>query len=112
MVVENARLRTLIGQSRVLVPVTDYDDGERFVPITPGGPVQLYHLATRHHALIRVGGLLMETYHPGTGIRRALGEAHAERFLSLFPHVRGLDDFGQLGLPRTSREVLESLGSR
>ncbi|ETX13597.1 hypothetical protein OCH239_09505 [Roseivivax halodurans JCM 10272] len=112
MMVENARLKTLIGLSRVLVPVSDYRDGERFVPVTPAGTVRLYHLATRRHALIRVGGMLMETYHPGTGIRRQLGEAHAETFLTLFPHLRGLDGFGELSLPRTSREVLENLGSR
>lgn len=111
MVVENARLKTLIGQARVLVPVADYGDGERFVPIAPPGAVQLYHLATRRHALIRIGGMLMETFHPGTGARRALGETHAGRFLALFPHLRGLDGFGELGLPRSSREVLESLGS-
>ncbi len=112
MVVENARLERLIGEKRVLVPVSEFADGEGILRIAPGGAVQLYHLALRRHAVIEVGGVEMETYHPGTGIRRQLGEAHAERFLRLFPNVPGLDAFGELGLPRTSRTVLDTLDTR
>lgn len=112
MVVESSRLRTLIGKSQVLVPVSEYADGDRLVPVRPGGPVQLYNLALRRHGTIRVAGMEMETYHPGTAIRRQLGETLAPVFLRLFPNLRDFDDFGELGLPRTTREVLEGLESR
>ncbi|WP_085790192.1 Hint domain-containing protein [Roseivivax jejudonensis] len=111
MVVESQRLRTLIGQSRVLVSVADFADGDRFLEIHPAGAVELYHIALRRHATIRVGGIEMETYHPGTGIRRQLGD-YAERFARLFPHVDGFEDFGDLSLPRSSRSVLDSIEMR
>ncbi|WP_149754316.1 Hint domain-containing protein [Roseivivax sediminis] len=112
MVVDVPRLKSLIGHSRVLVPVAEFADGDRFLDIAPAGAVQLYHLALRRHATIRVGGIEVETYHPGTSIRRQLGDAHAERFLKLFPNVGGIEDFGELALPRSTRDVLDNLGSR
>ncbi|ETX30092.1 Hint domain-containing protein [Roseivivax isoporae] len=112
MVVENGRLRTLIGQSRVLVPVSHYADGDRLLPITPAGSVQLYHLMLRRHGTIRVSGIEVETYHPGTAIKRQLGDALADRFLAMFPNVERFDDFGDLSLPRTTREVLDGLSLR
>ncbi|SEK38743.1 Hint domain-containing protein [Roseivivax marinus] len=112
MVEDCARLKTLIGQSRVLVPVTDQRDGDRILEIRPAGSVDLYHLALRHHGTIRVGGLELESYHPGTTIKRRLDEETMPLFRKLFPHLEGFDGFGELNLPRTTREVLDSLGSR
>ncbi len=109
LVVRHEKLRRLLGQEAVLAPVHDYEDGDRFLPVTPGGTVQLYHLMVQRHTLIEVGGIEMETYHPGKTAGQALGQNMRALFLSMFPNVTSLDDFGQVSLTRTQREVIDSL---
>ena len=109
MVVRHDKLKRLLGQEAVLAPVHDYEDGDRFLPVTPGGTVQLYHLMVQRHTLIDVGGVEVETYHPGKTAGQALGQNMRALFLSMFPNVTSLDDFGQVSLTRTQREVIDSL---
>ncbi|MBS0125912.1 Hint domain-containing protein [Thetidibacter halocola] len=108
-VVRHPRLQRLLGQEAVLAPVADYVDGDRFLDITPGGPVQLYHFMVERHSTVRIGGLELETYHPGKALVHAGGEAMRQLFLSMFPHVARPEDFGPLRLSRTTREVIDSL---
>lgn len=70
-------------------------DGHHIIESMPPSTVQLFHLCLPQHAIITVGGLQFETYHPGgdipfanTGLRAA--------FLGLFPHILKFSDFGQL----------------
>ncbi|MDU8909677.1 Hint domain-containing protein [Aestuariicoccus sp. MJ-SS9] len=109
MIVRRDRLQRLIGQSAVLVPVADYTDGDRIFDITPGGPVQLYHLMLRRHAAIRVGGIEMETYHPGKALSQPMGQNIRALFLSMFQNIDDIPDFGELAWPRTRREVIDGL---
>ena len=109
MTVRHAKLKTLLGQETVLAPVADYVDGDRFIEITPAGLVQLYHLMVKRHGTIRIGGLEMETYHPGNSAGSAMGENQRALFLSMFPNIEALEDFGEVTLTRTTREVVESL---
>ena len=111
MVVQRPRLKALIGQDRVLVPVSDFADGDRIVTVTPVGAVQLYHLMLGHHGTIMVGGMAMETYHPGKALSQLSDGALRAQFLSIFPNVEVVQDFGELTMTRTSREVLESLSA-
>jgi hypothetical protein len=41
-----------------------------------------------------------------------MGESTAALFLSLFPNIGQAEDFGELSLTRTTREVIDSLTSR
>ncbi len=109
MVIRNERLEALLGQDSVLAPVSDYADGDRFLQITPMGTVQLYHLMLRHHTTIRIGGVELETYHPGNTAGATLGQNMRALFLSMFPNISALDDFGQVSMTRTAREVIDSL---
>lgn len=109
MIVRHPKLKTLLGEEAVLAPVADYADGDRFLSVTPAGTVQLYHLMVRRHTVIPVGGIEMETYHPGKAIGQGLGQNARSLFLSMFPNLGGLDDFGQTTLTRTAREVVDSL---
>lgn len=109
MTIRNERLKTLIGHDTVLAPVSDYVDGDRFLNIVPGGTIQLYHLMTRHHTTIDLGGLTVETYHPGKSVGQTLGQNMRSLFLSMFPNIEQLEDFGQTRITRTTREVIESL---
>lgn len=109
MVMRRERLRALIGQDRVLVPVMDFADGDRIVQVSPGGAVQLYHLMLPRHGTLRIGGIEMETYHPGKAISKPLPDALRGRFLGMFPNVGMMQDFGELTMTRTTREVLDGL---
>ncbi|CUH74885.1 Hint domain-containing protein [Tropicibacter naphthalenivorans] len=109
MIVRHDKLRKLLGQDAVLAPVQDYVDGDRYLEVTPGGTVQLYHLMVNGHTTIKVGGVEFETYHPGKAAGQALGPNLRALFLSMFPNVTDLDDFGQVSMTRTQREVIESL---
>ncbi|MCE0505227.1 Hint domain-containing protein [Roseivivax sp. GX 12232] len=108
--VRRDRFRETIGHDSVFVPLADYADGERVIPVQPGGSVQIYHVALAEHKALKVGNLEIESYHPGPGLRRELGPGYLETFLSLFPGCRGLEDFGELSRPRTSREAVLRLG--
>lgn len=104
--VRRERFRETIGHDSVFVPLADFADGERVIAIQPAGAVQLYHIALKTHGVLRTGGLEMESYHPGPGLRSTLSPAMLESYLSLFPHIGRLEDFGELSCPRTSREAV------
>ncbi|MCT4369864.1 Hint domain-containing protein [Yangia mangrovi] len=109
MVVTRTRFRALLGQDSVLVPVIDEADWDRIVPVTPAGGVQLYHLMVQRHATIRVGGLEMETYHPGKMLHSVTSPNMRALFLSMFDNLSELQDFGELSMTRSSREAVDNL---
>jgi hypothetical protein len=79
------------------------------IRITPPRPVVVYHLCLDRHASIKVSGLEMESFHPGLGLEQRLGPNALSLFLSLFPHITSLEDFGPLAYPRATRDTLNSL---
>jgi len=108
-VVRHERLARLLGQEAVLAPVSDYVDGDRFLDVTPGGSVQMYHLMVSRHSTVHVDGIELETYHPSKALEQLGGDKMQTLFMSMFPNISRFEDFGQLRLARTSREVIESL---
>lgn len=76
------------------------EDGISVSTLTPPSPVELFHLCLDEHAIIRVGGLNFETYHPGHGALSDIGPAMRQVFLNVFPHIYDITDFGLLSLPR------------
>ncbi|WP_417722824.1 Hint domain-containing protein [Salipiger sp.] len=111
MVLHRPRLKALIGQDRLLVPLADFADGDRIVTVTPGGAVQLYHLMLQHHATLHIGGIEMESYHPGKALNAASDPELRRMFLSMFPNIGGVQDFGDVTMTRTTREVLDTLNA-
>ncbi|EPX75625.1 Hint domain-containing protein [Salipiger mucosus] len=109
MLVHRPKLKSIIGQDRILVPVSDYADGDGIVQVTPAGGVQLYHLMLGRHGTIRVGGLDVETYHPGQALARVEGPSEWALFLSMFPGIEQPGDFGELTFSRSTREVIDGL---
>ena len=109
MVVRHPRLQDLLGKDCVLAPVRDYADGDRFLEVTPMGTVQLFHLMVQRHTTIRVGGIELETYHPGNSAGQELGQNMRALYLTMFPNLTDLDDFGQVDMTRTAREVVDNL---
>jgi len=108
-----AALRGLEGfgarSGQVFTPAADFEDGSRAIRITPPRPVTVYHLCLDQHAAIKVSGIEMESYHPGPGLEQRMGPNTMALFLSLFPHIRNIEDFGPLAFPRATREMLENL---
>jgi len=97
------------AKGQVFTPVADFEDGMNAIRITPPRPVTVYHLCLDRHASIKVAGLEMESFHPGLGLEQRMGPNMLALFLSLFPHIKTLDDFGPLAHPRATRDTLDSL---
>jgi hypothetical protein len=110
-----AALRGLEGtgarSGQVFTPVADFEDGSRAIRITPPRPVTVYHLCLDQHAAIKVAGIEMESYHPGPGLEQRMGPNTLALFLSLFPHIRNLEDFGPLAFPRATLQMLDNLSA-
>ncbi|SIS67096.1 Hint domain-containing protein [Roseivivax lentus] len=109
VLVRRDAFRSVIGHDAVFVPLADFADGERIIPIQPGGSVQMFHVGLRRHGVLKIGGMELESYHPGPGLRRSLGADRMETFLSLFPNITRLSDLGELSYPRTSRDAAQRL---
>lgn len=109
MVYRHAKLDKLLGQGAVLAPVADFIDGDRIIEVNPGGTVQMFHLMVGNHTTFKVGGLEIETYHPGKAVGQDLSPKMRALFLSMFPNITDLEDFGQVSLTRTTRKGIDGL---
>ena len=93
-------IRNKLEDNRILTPASDLADGMNAIEITPPTPVTVYHIALKQHAIIFANGLEAETYHPGSGFERTIGEKTLTLFLSFFSHIKEPGDFGNLTTPR------------
>lgn len=94
------QLRGEAGGTRLLTPVREFVDGVNVIEVVPPTPVRLFHICLSRHAVIKAGGLEMETFHPGAQATRAVSQNLRDRFLSLFPQIGHATDFGPLAHPR------------
>jgi len=104
-------LRALVGGAQMLTPVQEFIDGMNVIETAPPTAVELYHICLPRHAVIRVGGLEFETYHPGTSALRMVSHAMRSLFLNLFAHIDNPGDFGPLAFPRAGDGQLEALSA-
>lgn len=93
----------------VLVPVADFADGINVMAITPMSAVWAFHIVLDRHAVIEANGLPVESFHPGREVAEALQGDLAKLFLSFFPHLAGLAEFGPACLPRLGLARLAEL---
>ena len=84
----------------MLTPVGAFVDNVNVIEVTPPTAVRLYHICLTRHAAVDVGGLMVETFHPGMGGTRDVTHAQRDLFLSMFPRVFHITDFGPLAHPR------------
>lgn len=105
-------LRSQNHKATLLTPVQEFIDMVNVIEITPPTPVKLFHIVLDRHAAIRAGGLECETFHPGSQATRRVSHAMRDLFLSLFPHISHVTDFGPLAHPRAPEldPVLEAAG--
>lgn len=100
-------VRSAVGSDAAFVPVAALADGVSVIEVTPVNPVRVYHLVTARHCTILAGGLEVETFAPRSGLPESLSHEMLAVFLTLFPHLSTLRDFGRARWPRISRETME-----
>lgn len=88
---------------------SDFVDCDTVFEVVPSGPVETFHVCLAQHSTISAQGLPVETFHPGYHLQDSMGPNKLALFLSLFPHVEALRDFGLLAHPRISLRALTSL---
>jgi hypothetical protein len=105
----SAKMRELFGYDSALTPIPAFEDGYSVIRVAPASPVTVYHLAFRDHQILRANGLEIESFHPGPDITRQIGGDSLRSFMSFFPHLESLADFGPLIAPRLGTEQYEEL---
>ena len=99
-----AHLRADLGEKRVMTPASIFVDGVNVIEVTPPTPVQMFHLSLERHSAVIAGGLEFETYHPGANPMRMLSHTLRSVFLSIFPHLSHISEFGPMTYDRAPDE--------
>ncbi|MDE4133968.1 Hint domain-containing protein [Phaeobacter sp. QD34_3] len=93
-------MRNGTEEQKLLTPVQAFQDGMNIFETSPPTVVEMYHLCLPRHAVIQVGGLEFETYHPGPDALKMVSYAIKTLFLNLFSHADSVSDFGPLAFKR------------
>lgn len=105
----SARLREVVQDDAALTPITAFEDGMSVIRVAPASPVNTYHLAFRDHHILRANGIEIESFHPGPDIVQRIGPDGQRLFMSFFPHLETVADFGPLCTPRLSAEEFDAV---
>ncbi|MEM6481045.1 MAG: Hint domain-containing protein [Pseudomonadota bacterium] len=89
-------LRDALTHDAVFTPCRDLVDGVHVIEVNPPRAVTVFHLVLERHSILLADGIETESYHPGTGLDRVMDAQTRHIFLSFFPHLRSLTDFGPL----------------
>lgn len=100
-----AALRGVADGRQLLTHASRLVDGVNVIEISPPTPVRLFHICLSRHAVINVDGIQMETFHPGANAARDATHSLRDRFISMFPRISHLSDFGPLAHPRAPELV-------
>jgi hypothetical protein len=85
----------------LLTPMSHFVDGTSVISVSPPTPVKLFHVCLDRHAIINVGGLSMESYHPNMQQAQNMTQTMRSLFLSMFPRIIQFADFGPMSHSRT-----------
>lgn len=102
LLTRTGRVRLEHGTEAVLAPVTGMADGHSVIEITPVSTIQTYHLGFMSHRTLLANGVEVESMHPGAVDTARIDPQCMALYMSLFPHVRQLGDFGRLCHPRVA----------
>ena len=100
-------LQRVTGQKAAFVPISDFVDGVNIVEIQPQTPVQVFQLGFAAHQRIALNGVELDSQNPGARHELALRGDMLALYMSLFPHVDRIEDFGMLRHPRLSLADLD-----
>ncbi len=105
-------LKSYLGTDSALAPIPHLTDGVSIVEVAPISTVRTYHCALARHAVLRVNGLEVESYHPGVAASGQLPGDLRGLSMEMFPHLGTLGDFGALAHARlTPTEMLGLLSA-
>lgn len=104
---KSPHVRVLTGAPAAFIPAQDLVDAHRFIALHPMSPVQCYQIGFARHCSVSVNGVDVETLHPGPAHMLPLNAAMLGTYLSLFPHVRCIADFGAMAAPRLRQDDLD-----
>lgn len=111
ILLRDPRCRAFTGASACYAPARSFIEGISVIELRPVAPVTVHNLVLRRHGSLKSAGLEIESYHPGSAVGDLMDPQLAEIFLSLFPQMRSLADFGPLSRPRmAARDVELALG--
>lgn len=100
--------RSMYGVAACLAPASGLVDGDAILEIRPVSPVKLFQLRVPTHDTVLVNGVELETLHPGPRIETDLSRDMLSLYLSMFPGIESVDDFGPMAHPRLSLNELET----
>lgn len=103
------KLMDVVHGDSALTPITAFEDGYSVIRVAPASAVNVYHLAFRDHHVLRANGLEVESFHPGNDLVNRLAGDGLRLFLSFFPHIESIADFGPMVAPRLSAEEYETV---
>ncbi len=93
-------MRASAQDNKLLTPVQAFQDGMNIFETAPPTAIELYHLCLPEHAVIHVGGLEFESYHPGPAALNLVSYPIKTLFLNMFSHADSISDFGPLAFER------------
>lgn len=94
-------LRGTMGTAQLMTPAQRFVDGVSVIEVAPPTTMRLFHVALRRHKAINADGLDVESFHPGNQSLQLLSHTLRTVFMSCFPHIKQLSDFGPMSYQRT-----------
>jgi hypothetical protein len=98
-------VRSQHGTEAVLEPIAPMTDGMSVIEITPVSTIQTYHLGFLSHRTLIANGVEVESMHPGPLNPNRIDPAMMALYLSMFPHIKQIGDFGRLAFPRVGTDT-------
>ena len=97
-------LKTMPSGQEVLVPAKALVNGRTIYQTPPRHPVTYVHILFAAHQIVSTGGLLSESFFPGSYILTAMEAAAREEIFEIFPSLRTMPE--SYGAP--ARQVLRA----
>lgn len=109
VLLRDARCRNYTSEPTAYVPARAFIDGVSVIEVTPASPVSVFHIALERQGSLKVGGLEIESYHPGESVEAMMEPRMFSLFQDLFPQVKSLKEFGPLAHQRLTRFEVDSI---
>jgi hypothetical protein len=109
VLLRDVRCRNYTGEPTAYVPARAFIDGVSVIEVTPASPVTVFHIALERQATLKIGGMEVESYHPGQNIETMMEPRMFSLFKDLFQHVKCLSDFGPLAHERLTKFEVDAI---
>lgn len=97
------------GSPAAFAPAHAFPDGDTTLALNLSAPVRLYHIALEGQQVVLANGMEVESFHPGSRADDRFDAEMLELFLSMFPQVHSIHEFGTMNYPRLTAVELDEL---